>query len=125
MAELQTKTCGLCFESARACARKVVLLTLLSRISRFFASVQRPRMVSPARWITASKPETDSGEIGCVGFHGICCSSEDEYFLALRTSREMRAPLDFNVGSSAVPIGPDIPLTRIRAMLRLTMRPTL
>src|SRR5258708_24938514 len=84
-------------------------------------------MLSPARCMTASKPETASGEIGCAGSQGIRSSSLVERWFAepcetfVRVNRATCAPLDFSEGNSADPIGPDAPLTRIRDMRILTM----
>ena len=78
---------------------------------RFFASVQRPKMVSPARWTTASKPETDSGDSGCAGSQAIC----PFFGCPPRTNRVTSNPRALSSGRRAAPIGPETPLTRMRS----------
>src|SRR5712671_5526352 len=118
---------GFSFAAASAWARFLVPATRLLRIFAFFAGVQRPTMLSPARCMTASKPETASGEIGCAGSQRIRSSPLVELWLeearapVPRVNRATCAPLDFNDGNSADPIGPDAPLTRMRDIRTLTM----
>src|SRR5579864_4563917 len=91
----------------------MVPTTRLSRILSFFSTVQRPTMLSPARWTTASKPETKSGRIGVIGFHAIWPSPT----VWPRTSLTTSYPRVFKEGTSAVPTGPETPLTRIREIM--------
>src|SRR5271157_385754 len=98
---------------ARADARFRVPWTRLSRMAFFLASVQRPTTLSPARWITASKPETASGGRGARGFHDIWSA----FFDGPRTRRTMRDARDSSDGSRAAPIGPETPVTRKRSTL--------
>src|SRR5579872_2934794 len=113
MAELQMNTLGLSFACAMACARFRVLTIRLSRIFSFFDAVQRPTMLSPARWMTASNPEMDSGAMGFAGSHGIVFVVVFAADL-LRESRVISAPLDSSDGMSAPPMKPDAPLMRMR-----------
>src|ERR1035438_2457842 len=109
MAEPQTNTFGLSSACARADAKLNVPTMRVSRIFACLASVHRPMMLSPARWITASKPETVRGARGTAGSHEILSSALD----GPRTSRTMEHPFVRRDGSRAAPIGPEIPLTRI------------
>src|SRR5712691_9597399 len=74
-----------------------------------FASVQRPTTVSPARWMTASKPETDFGGKGWAGSHATCSSPDG----VPRTRRMTLYPRAVSEGSKAAPMGPETPLTRM------------
>src|SRR6202044_1894408 len=109
MAEPQTNTFGRSSACARADAKLNVPTMRLSRIFAFLVSVHRPMMLSPARWMTASKPETVSGARGTAGSHEIWSSAFD----GPRTSRTMEHPFVSRDGSRAAPIGPETPLTRI------------
>jgi len=104
------KTWGGCGALAKASARWPVPWTRLSRMWRFLVSVQRPTIDSPARWMTALKPETESGDSGRSGSHAICSC----WGIELRTSRATAYPCAFRKGKRAVPIGPEAPLTRTR-----------
>src|SRR5437660_11457612 len=84
-------------------------MTRLSRITCFLATVQRPTMLSPARWMTASEPDTDSGETGRAGSQWIWPSLVAEP----RTRRTTLYPSVSREGTRAAPIGPETPLTRI------------
>ncbi len=95
---------------ATASARCPVPWDRLSRMRRFLASVQRPTMVSPDRWMTASKPETVSGGTGRAGSQITWSLPAAEF----RTSRVTANPLALRKGSRADPIGPEAPLTRMR-----------
>src|ERR1022692_3752785 len=77
----------------------------------FLASVQRPTMDSPARWMTASKPDADSGARARAGSHVIWPLPD----AAPRIRHTTSYPLAFNDGSKALPIRPEHPLTRILA----------
>src|SRR5947199_9764260 len=110
MADPETKTCGGLEDLAKASVKCRVPITRLSRMPAFLSGVQRPTMLSPARWITASKPETVSGESGCEGSQLICSPP-----VALpRTRRTTEAPDRFNAGTSADPMGPETPVTSTR-----------
>src|ERR1700756_3989347 len=63
--------------------------------------------------MTASKPETASGEIGFAGSHAIWSSP----VTAPRTRRVTSYPRVLKGGRSAAPIGPETPLTRIREIM--------
>src|SRR5215470_5533457 len=102
MAEAQTKTLGLELVCASASATLRVPRTRLSRIDFFFASVQRPTMLSPAKWITASKPDTSEGARGAFGFHETCAA----VVVAPRTRRTTSNCWAAREGSNAAPIGP-------------------
>src|ERR1700722_175626 len=92
----------------------------------FFSSVHRPTMLSPAKWITASNPETASGEIGCEGFHMMRSSlGASACAVPLRANRTTCAPAIFRDGTSTEPTRPDAPLTNTRAIRRFTIVPTL
>ena len=106
---------GLSFVCARARARLVVAGIRLSRIRAFLLSVQRPTILSPARWITASKPDTASGDGGCSGFQGIRSSLLVPRAVEGLARRAIRAPAPVRERISADPTRPDEPLTRMRA----------
>src|SRR5271165_2177141 len=63
--------------------------------------------------MTASKPETVSGAIGFSGSHEIWFSP----VAAPRTRRVTSYPRALSEGKSAVPMGPETPLTRIREIM--------
>src|SRR5579872_4926304 len=96
-----------------ACAKLCVPDTRLSRIFAFLVAVHRPKMLSPARWTTASNPETVAGANGTAGFQAICPLSLTVPLAVPRTSRTTEHPLARREGRSAAPIGPETPLTRI------------
>src|ERR1700687_2772912 len=61
--------------------------------------------------MTASKPEAESGDSGRDGSHTIWSLPVAE----LRTRRVTADPRALRQGRSAAPIGPEAPLTRMRA----------
>src|ERR1700733_10727566 len=115
MAEAEISNLGGCGALARAAAKARVPCTRLSRMRRFLASVQRPTMDSPARWMITSKPETDSGARGLAGSHPTRPLAD-----APRTRRTTSYPFDCKAGTRAAPMRPDDPLTRILAGMKLT-----
>src|SRR5258708_29794666 len=81
---------------------------------RFFSAVQRPATFSPDKWITASHPDTSTGETSRIG-------SQTKSVLILaepRTSRATSYPPDSSAGTSADPIKPEAPLIRIRVITK-------
>src|ERR1700731_4434651 len=60
--------------------------------------------------MTASKPETESGDSGRDGSHTIWSLPVAEF----RTKRVTAAPWAFSAPRRAAPIGPEAPLTRMR-----------
>src|SRR5215469_13867918 len=75
--------------------------------------------------MTASKPDTASGDIGRDGSQGTRSSSAPTCPLCGRVNRAMLAPALFKEVTSAEPTRPEDPLTRMRAMDRFTMGVTL
>src|SRR3954470_10425010 len=118
MAEAESRIWGLNFACARARARFVVAGMRLSRMRAFLPAVQRPTMLSPARWMTASKPETKSGKIGRAGSQRTRSSSPAPRTVPARASLAIRAPAPFSAGINADPMRPEEPLTRMRAIER-------
>src|SRR6266849_4515213 len=108
MAEAQRKTFGGLSDLASAFDRFVVLRTRLLRMRTFLTAVQRPATLSPVRWMTASKPETSSGGMACMGSHGSAVASR----VSRRTRRVTRYPRDSREGTKAEPMSPDAPLIR-------------
>src|SRR5580700_9653468 len=74
-------------------------------------------MLSPARWMTASKPETVAGAIGFAGSQETCSSVVAAPRVPSRTMRTTSYPRVLSEGRSAAPIGPETPLTRIREIM--------
>src|SRR5579872_3419461 len=111
MADAEMNTRAACGAAASASAKLRVPCIRLSRTRRFLVSVQRPTMDSPARCITASKPDTDSGASGRDGPHAISLLPD----AAPRTMRVTWYPFDCNAGSSAEPMSPEAPLTKTLA----------
>src|SRR6185503_5439170 len=60
--------------------------------------------------MTASKPETESGDRGRAGSQTIWSGPAAVF----RTRQVTAAPPAFKAGTSAAPIGPEAPLTRMR-----------
>src|SRR5215469_5374020 len=119
MAEAERNTGGRDLAWASARARFAVPGMRLSRSRAFLRAVQRPTMLSPARWITASKPETAAGAMGCAGSQRMRSSSLVPATVETRARRAIRAPVPFREIIRADPIRPDEPLTRMRNMARL------
>src|ERR1700722_16455318 len=118
MADAEMKTRGACGAAASASAKFRVPCARLSRTRCFLASVQRPTMDSPARCITASKPDTDLGANGRDGSHAISPFPD----ASLRTRRVTSYPLDCNAASNAEPIRPEAPLIKtLFAGIKLTL----
>src|SRR5271157_1313149 len=67
--------------------------------------------------MTASKPETASGAIGFAGSHGMISVAAGLLLDPSRINRTIFAPADSSDGTSAAPIGPETPLTRIREFM--------
>src|ERR1017187_525790 len=105
-----TNTLGFASLCAREVARFLVPWTRLSRIAFLLASVQRPTTLSPARWITASNPETTLGSRGTLGSQEIWSG----LWARVRTSRITLVVVGSNDATRALPIGPEAPLIRIR-----------
>src|SRR6266850_664088 len=75
----------------------------------FFAAVQRPKTLSPARWMTASNPSRASGSRRAPGCHSISGAPDSA---GRRTRRMTRSPRATNAGISALPTSPEAPLMR-------------
>src|SRR5579864_2803832 len=110
MADAQRNAAGFFCAAASTCDRFRVLTTRLSRMRRFLADVQRPATLSPDRWMTASKPETEFGGTACMGSHCRSWSARG----AWRTSRVTSHPCDSRNDTMPEPIRPEAPLIRTR-----------
>src|SRR5882762_4742413 len=75
----------------------------------FLAAVQRPKTLSPARWMTASNPSRASGSRRAPGCHSISGAPGSAGW---RTRRMTRSPRATNAGISALPTSPEAPLMR-------------
>src|SRR5829696_141981 len=103
--------------SATFSASRRVPFCRLSRMRRFFSSVQRPSaMLSPARWTTASVPEMSPSMTPASGFHLMSPSKR-----SVRVRRLIVCPLASRAGVKADPIRPVAPLMRT-SMLLLQLR---